>query len=131
MNHHPLAKNKAKNHYYFLPLILGLIGMLFHGVLGHKVYVGNVNKSDMESITKSLSLVSWHIFTIFLFVGSVTLFYIAYNPDFAIAAYPVIGVNLLGAILFVSLGIGKHGGLLKLPGAYLMGSTALLAWLGI
>ena len=25
-----LAKNKAKNHYYFLPLILGLIGMLFH-----------------------------------------------------------------------------------------------------
>ena len=25
-----LAKNKAKNHYFFLPLILGLIGMLFH-----------------------------------------------------------------------------------------------------
>ena len=25
-----LAKNKAKNHYYFLPLILGLLGMFFH-----------------------------------------------------------------------------------------------------
>tara|TARA_B100001758_G_scaffold246820_1_gene262861 strand:+ start:1293 stop:4391 length:3099 start_codon:yes stop_codon:yes gene_type:complete len=25
-----LAKNKAKNHYYFLPLILGILGMLFH-----------------------------------------------------------------------------------------------------
>tara|TARA_A100001035_G_scaffold230997_1_gene193046 strand:- start:1806 stop:4898 length:3093 start_codon:yes stop_codon:yes gene_type:complete len=25
-----LANNKAKNHYYFLPLILGLIGMLYH-----------------------------------------------------------------------------------------------------
>jgi len=25
-----LANNKAKNHYFFLPLILGLIGMLFH-----------------------------------------------------------------------------------------------------
>ena len=25
-----LGKNKGKNHYYFLPLILGLIGMLFH-----------------------------------------------------------------------------------------------------
>ena len=25
-----LEKNKAKNHYYFLPLVLGLIGMLFH-----------------------------------------------------------------------------------------------------
>jgi uncharacterized membrane protein len=111
--------------------IISLAGMFFHGVAGQKVYMSNIDKSDMESITKSLSLVSWHIFTIFLFVGAVTLFYIAYNPDFAIAAYPVIGVNLFGAILFVSLGIGNHGGLLKLPGAYLMGSTALLAWLGI
>ena len=25
-----LANNKAKNHYFFLPLILGLIGMLYH-----------------------------------------------------------------------------------------------------
>jgi tetratricopeptide (TPR) repeat protein len=25
-----LGKNKGKNHYYFLPLLLGLIGMLFH-----------------------------------------------------------------------------------------------------
>ena len=29
MPHH-LANNKAKNHYFFLPLLLGLIGMLFH-----------------------------------------------------------------------------------------------------
>ena len=27
---HYLEKNKGKNHYYFLPLILGIIGMLFH-----------------------------------------------------------------------------------------------------
>ena len=25
-----LANNKGKNHYFFLPLILGIIGMLFH-----------------------------------------------------------------------------------------------------
>jgi hypothetical protein len=25
-----LAKNKGKNHYFFLPLLLGIIGMLFH-----------------------------------------------------------------------------------------------------
>ena len=105
--------------------------MLFHGLAGQKRYMDNINKSDMEPLTKSLSLVAWHIFTIFLFVSAVTLIYIAYHPNFAIPAYPVIGANLLGAALFVFLGLGKHRMLLKLPGAYLMGGTALLACLGI
>ena len=119
--------------YWFLicGAMISLAGMLFHGVVGQRVYMGNINSSELEPLTKSLSLVSWHIFTVFLLISAVTLFYIAYNPDFAIAAYPVIGVNLLGASLFVSLGIGNHRSLLKLPGAYLMGSTALVTWLGV
>ena len=54
-----------------------------------------------------------------------------YNPEFAIAAYPVIGINLLGSLLFIFLGLGRHRALLRMPGAFLMGITALLAWLGI
>ena len=53
------------------------------------------------------------------------------NPQYAIAAYPVIGVNILGAGLFIMFGLGGHGHLLRLPGAYLMGGTALLALAGI
>ena len=119
--------------YWFLitGAIISFAGMLFHGIAGQIKYMGNINKADMEPLTKSLSFVTWHIFTIFLFVSSLTLTYIAYNPKFAIAAYPVIGVNLLGAVLFILLGLGKHRILLKMPGAYLMGSTAILAWLGI
>ena len=119
--------------YWFLMLgaVLSLAGMVFHGFVGGKVYIGNINKSDLEPLTKSLSLVSWHIFTIFLFVSAVTLIYSAYNSSFAIAVYPVIVVNLLGAVLFLMLGVGKHRILLLLPGAYLMGATALLGWLGI
>ena len=85
----------------------------------------------MEGLTKSLSLVSWHVFSILLLISAITLFYIAYYPKFYIAAYPIIGVNLLGSLLFIFLGLGRHKALLKMPGAYLMGSTALLAWLGI
>ena len=119
--------------YWFLMLgaVLSLAGMVFHGFVGGKVYIGNINKSDLEPLTKSLSLISWHIFTIFLFVSAVTLIYSAYNSSFAIAVYPVIVVNLLGAVLFLMLGVGKHRILLLLPGAYLMGATALLGWLGI
>ena len=119
--------------YWFLitGAIISFAGMLFHGIAGQIKYMGNINKADMEPLTKSLSFVTWHIFTIFLFVSSLTLTYIAYNPKFAIAAYPVIGVNLLGAVLFILLGLGKHRILLTMPGAYLMCSTAILAWLGI
>ena len=56
---------------------------------------------------------------------------IAYNPEFSIAAYPIILINILGAVLFILLGLGKHRVLLKMPGALLMAMTALFAYLGI
>ena len=93
--------------------------------------MGNINKSELEALTKSLSLVSWHIFTIFLIVSAITLVSVAYFPSFRIAAYPIILANMLGAILFVFLGLGKHNALLSLPGAYLMIATALLGGLGV
>ena len=119
--------------YWFLMIaaFLSLAGMLFHGFIGGKIYISNVNDSNMEELTKSLSIVSWHVFTIFLFTSALTLIYIAYNPEFVIAAYPVIGINLLGSLLFIFLGLGRHRALLRMPGAFLMGITALLAGRGI
>ena len=119
------------NWYLISGAFISLVGMLFHGIAGQKIYMGNINASHMEPLTKSLSLVSWHVFTIFLLISALTLFFIAYNPEFVMAAYPIIGVNLLGSLLFIFLGLGKHKALLKMPGAYLMGSTSLFAWLGI
>ena len=116
--------------YLLMGAIISFAGMFFHGALGHKIYMENINQSDMEPLTKSLSLVSWHVFTIFLLISGVTLLFIAYNPSFVMAAYPIIGVNLLGSALFIFLGLGQHKKLLTLPGAYLMGSTAILALLG-
>jgi len=111
--------------------ILSLAGMVFHGFIGARIYMGNVNDSNLPVLTKSLSLVSWHVFTVFLLVSGLALAVIAFNPHYAIAAYPVIGVNILGAGLFIMFGLGGHGYLLRLPGAYLMGGTALLALAGI
>ncbi len=110
---------------------ISLVGMVFHGFVGGKIYISKVNDSDMEALPKSLSIVSWHVFTIFLFVSAVTLSYSAYNSGFVIAVYPIIVVNLLGAVLFLLLGLGKHRVLLLMPGVYLMGATVLLGWFGI
>ena len=119
---------------YWYLIIAGLIslaGMFFHGIAGHLKYIGTINESTLEPLTKSLSLVSWHVFTIFLFVGSVALFYVAHNPLTIFALYPVIGVNLLGTLLFIYLGLGNHNALLRMPGAYLMGFTAFFSYLGM
>jgi len=45
---------------------LSLVSALLHGVLGGQLYMENINSSAMEPLTKSLSLVSWHVFAIFL-----------------------------------------------------------------
>ena len=117
--------------YLIIASLLSFVGMLFHGIAGHLKYIGAINDSNLEPLTKSLSLVSWHVFTIYLFVGSAVMLYAAYNPATTLALYPVIGLNLLGALLFIFLGLGRHKALLKMPGAYLMGFTAIFAYLGI
>jgi hypothetical protein len=110
---------------------ISFLGLLIHGILGTRIYMGNINKSGLDSLTKSLSLVSWHVFTIFLFIGTIILITIAYNPEYGFAAYPVIIINALGALLFFFLGLGNHRMLLRMPGGYLMAFTAIFSYLGI
>ena len=111
--------------------VISLAGALFHGLVGQEKYMGAIYESNLEPLTKSLSLVVWHIFTIFLLVSAFALLCVAYNPLLKLTAYPIIGVNLIGCLLFIILGLRGHEILLKMPGAYLMGSTATLALLGI
>ena len=109
---------------------LSFAGMLFHGLIGGRIYSANIGKSDLEPLGKALSYFSWQFHSIHLFVCAVTLVYIAHNPGFAIAAYPIIGINFLGALLFLGLGFADRE-LMKMPGALLMGGIAALAWFGI
>ena len=118
--------------YWFLVMgaALSFAGMLFHGVIGGKLYSTNINKSDLEPLGKTLSIFSWQFHSIHLFVCAATLIYIAYNPEFAVAAYPIVGINTLGAVLFLALGLTNRE-LMKMPGSILMGGVAALAWFGI
>ena len=111
--------------------IIALAGALLHGVVGGKIYMGHIKASELLPLTQSLSLVSWQMFTVFLVVSGATLTCVAMEPDLVLLAYPVLVGNALGAALFSLLGVMGHARLLKLPGMYLMGLTALLGWLGI
>ena len=72
---------------------LSLLGAFFHGVIGGRLYMQNINSSELESLTKSLSLVSWHVFTIFLLVSTFTFGYLAYYPEVSSVAYAIIAVS--------------------------------------
>jgi hypothetical protein len=114
-----------------LAALIALVGAIFHGVVGGKIYMGHVRQSDLIPLTQSLSLVSWHMFTIFLLVSGATLVCVAMKPDLALLSYPVMVGNAMGGALFLLLGVMGHARLFKLPGLYLMWLTALLAWLGL
>ena len=111
--------------------VVALAGALFHGYVGGKIYMGHINASDLMPLTQSLSLVSWHMFTVFLLASGATLICVAMKPDLALLSYPILLANALGAALFLLLGVMGHGRLLRLPGLYLMSMTALLGWLGV
>ena len=109
---------------------LSLFGAFFHGIVGGRMYMDNINRTDLEPLGKSLSLVSWHVFTIFLLVGAMSFLLVGFGLVSPIALYPVIVINTLGALLFIFLGFGGHKELMKMPGAFLMATTAVCGYLG-
>jgi hypothetical protein len=110
---------------------IAMVGAIFHGYVGGRLYMKNIRESQLASLTQSLSLVSWQMFTVLLLVSAITFMVVAWQPHLALMAIPLIGANALGACLFLVLSLMGHSALIKLPGLYLMGLTALLSGLGI
>ena len=114
-----------------LAAAIAMAGAIFHGYVGGRLYMKNIRESQLAPLTQSLSLVSWHMFTVLLLVSGITFMVVAWQPHLALMAVPAIWANALGALLFFVLSLHGHAALLKLPGLYLMGLTALLSGLGI
>jgi len=117
--------------YLNIAALIAAVGAVFHGYVGGRIYLGHINGSDLEDLTKSLSVVSWQVFTIWLAVSAGVLVCVSLDAGLGLMAYPIIAVNALCALLFIYLGFTGHDQLLKLPGAYLTAVTALLAYLGV
>ena len=110
---------------------IAMLGAIFHGYVGGRLYMKNIRESQVAPLTQSLSLVSWQMFTVLLLVSAITFMVVAWQPHLGLMAVPVICANAAGACLFLVLSLMGHSALIKLPGLYLMGLTALLSWLGI
>ena len=110
---------------------IALVGAIFHGIVGGRIYMKNIGESQVAPLTQSLSVVSWQMFTVFLLVSAITFVVVAWQPHLALMAVPLIWANAAGASLFLVLSLMGHSALIKLPGLYLMAFTALLSGLGI
>ena len=110
---------------------IAMVGAIFHGYVGGRLYMKNIRESQLASLTQSLSLVSWQMFTVLLLVSAITFLVVAWQPRLALMAVPLVWANAMGALLFLVLSLMGHAALIKLPGLYLMGLTAVCAWLGL
>jgi len=45
--------------------VIALMGAAFHGYVGGRLYMQNIRESQIAPLMQSLSLVSWHMFTVF------------------------------------------------------------------
>lgn len=105
-----LAENKARNTYYFLPLILGLIGLFFHASkdvkrfwvlavfflftgIALKIYL---NERPFEPRERDYALVgSFYVFAIWIGIGVYALFHYLKNYITPKIVVPVVGVVCL------------------------------------
>ena len=110
---------------------IAMVGAIFHGYVGGRLYMKNIRESQLASLTQSLSLVSWQMFTVLLLVSAITFIVVAWQPHLALMAVPLMGANALGTCLFLVLSLMGHSALIKLPVLDWMGLTALLSGLGI
>lgn len=110
---------------------IAMVGAIFHGYVGGRLYMKNIRESQLAPLTQSLSLVSWQMFTVFLLVSAITFVVVAWQPHLALMAVPLIWANAAGACLFLVLSLIGDDALIKLPGLYLMSLTTLFAWLGL
>ena len=114
-----------------LAAAIALVGAIFHGYVGGRLYMKNIRESQAAPLTQSLSLVSWQMFTVLLLVSAITFLVVAWQPHLVLMAVPLVWANALGALLFLVLSLMGHSALIKLPGMYLMSSTAVCAWIGL
>lgn len=90
---------------------------MFHGHFGGRICLGHINGSDLEDLTKSLSVVSWQVFNIWLAVSAGVLVCVSLGASLGLLPYSIVAVNALCALPFVYLGFMGHGQPLKLSGA--------------
>lgn len=102
-------------------------GAFFHGVVGRRIYLGNIRDAKLTARTASLSTVAWDMFTVLLLVCGLALAHVAFFVGPTAMLYPIVAMNALGGALFIGLALAGHTALFRMPGAYLMIGVAVFA----
>jgi hypothetical protein len=119
---------------FYLFLIAAAICFLsagVHGIWGRGIYLGFIEQTNLPTREKTISAVTWDIFTIMLLVSGGSLGFVAFNTHAIWMAYPIMLINLMGAGVFFAMIATGRKELIALPGAYLMTSIGVLTLFAI
>ena len=103
--------------YLNIAAFIAALGAVFHGYVGGRIYLGHIYGSELEDLTKSLSVGSLQVFTIWHGVSAGVLGCGSIDASVWLIGYPIIAVHALCALLVVYLAVKGHGQRLTLPGA--------------
>ena len=116
---------------FWAAAIICFFSVYVHGVWGRRLHSDAIGASDLPSLTSSVAMVAWDVFTVMLAVSGLTLLCAAYNDEAVWMVYPIMLMHLGGAGVFVLLMAMGYKELVRLPGAYLMGSIGVLILLAL
>lgn len=111
--------------------LVAAAGLAVHAGYGRPRVMQALRAAEVPPRTLALCAVSWDMFSVLLAGAALTLIGVAFAPAAEAALYPVIGMCLAGAAVFMALAVGGHRDLARLPGAYLLALIGGLAWLAL
>lgn len=103
------------------------LSVAVHGIWGRRIYLGLIADTNLPAREKSISAVSWDVFSVMLLVSGLSLVFVALNPQAIWIAYPIVAMHLMGAGVFIRLMMKGHKELAALPGAYLLLAIGLFS----
>ena len=103
------------------------LSVAVHGIWGRRIYLGLIADTNLPAREKSISAVSWDVFSVMLLVSGLSLVFVALNPQAIWMAYPIVAMHLMGAAVLIRLMMKGHKELAALPGAYLLLAIGLFS----
>ena len=118
--------------FFWLASLAGIASLAIHVVGGARVYSKAIlAATELPPPAKALSLVTWHCASIMFLSYALAMAIAALRPDAVELAFLAIFMCTATVLVFAVFALRGHTALVRLPGAYLCASIALLGVAGI
>lgn len=115
--------------YTLTAAIISTLALMLHIIAGGEEYHAAFQATLPTAHLSSMAAVLWHAITVYFAILSVTLFWLAKNPDRPVA-YTHCAILSGWAVVFIFYGVQQLGNIHQMPQWFLFLALAALMFLG-